>query len=161
SFVRFLAKGSLKSHVFTISQAQSLEQMYSNFDKVRNVTGEEPNLECRVLFLLSLLKYLQINVFGLDEAPPFLEKNSVHVERIMDWVELNFRKPFSLEAIAQELHLSPYHISHLFKQHAGMTLSEYLTGRRIREACVLLENTDISISEIGRHIGGFSAPYFS
>src|SRR5690606_33184275 len=36
SFVRFLAKGSLKSHVFTISQAQSLEHMYSNFDKVRN-----------------------------------------------------------------------------------------------------------------------------
>ncbi|MNP67931.1 Bifunctional transcriptional activator/DNA repair enzyme AdaA [compost metagenome] len=42
-----------------------------------------------------------------------------------------------------------------------MTLSEYLAGRRIREACALLENTDTSIREIGRIVGGFSAPYFS
>jgi AraC-like DNA-binding protein len=62
--------------------------------------------------------------------------------------------------MAAALHLSPYHISHLFKRHTGVTLSDYMTNRRLREACALLANTDKQVGDIAREVGGFSAPYF-
>lgn len=85
-----------------------------------------------------------MHVFELDDVHSSLEKKSGHVEKMLDWVEVHFRQPFSLESLSRELHLSPYHISHLFKQQTGITLSDYVAGRRIREACVLLENTDFN-----------------
>ncbi|TCN01886.1 AraC-like DNA-binding protein [Paenibacillus sp. BK033] len=161
SFLRRLMKGSLKRQAFTFCEDRTLANLLQDYDKMRMVAGGEPSVEDRVLFLLSLLRYLQLHVFEIDDIPSSTEKNSGHVERILDWIETHYRQSLSLESLSQELHLSPYHISHLFKQQTGMTISDYVSGRRIREACAMLENTDYSINEIGRIIGGFSAPYFS
>ncbi|MEK5239002.1 AraC family transcriptional regulator [Paenibacillus sp. FSL L8-0470] len=161
AFLQSLMKGSLQQQVFTVCEDQTLENLFTNYNNTLTLSGGEPSVEDRVLFLISLLKHLQLHVFGIHEGQFPLDKNLGHVERIVDWVEMHFNLPLSLESLSQELHLSPFHISHLFSQHTGMTLSEYLAGRRIREACALLENTDTSIREIGRIVGGFSAPYFS
>lgn len=161
SFLRYLMNGSLKRQVFEFFEDSTLENLLSNFDQVRRLSNGELNPEYRVLFLLSLLKYLQIHVFKITDTNSFIEKTTGHIEKILDWVDNHFRQSFLLEALSQELHLSSYHVSRLFKQQFGMTLSAYVSGRRIREACMLLENTDHSIHEIGRMVGGFSAPYFS
>jgi AraC-like DNA-binding protein len=161
AFLRRLMSHSLKHQAFTFGEDRTLANLLSDYDKMRTLAGDESSVEDRVLFLLSLLKHLQLHVFELDETQLSLDKSSGHIEKILDWIETHFRQPTSLESLSRELHLSPYHISHLFKQQTGMTISDYVAGRRIREACALLENTDYSINEIGRIVGGFSAPYFS
>ncbi|MFC5649593.1 helix-turn-helix transcriptional regulator [Paenibacillus solisilvae] len=75
-------------------------------------------------------------------------------------MEDHYRTPFSLEDLSSHLHLSPYHISHLFKQITGITLSDYLIQRRVKEACLLLANTTKSIQEIASEVGGLSPSYF-
>lgn len=161
SFLRRIMKGALRRQVFAFGEDRTLANLLSDYEKMRTLAGGEPSVEDRVLFLLSLLKHLQLHVFEPDDAQAAMDKNSVHVERILDWIEDHYRQTLSLDSLSRELHLSPYHISHLFKQRTGMTISDYVAGRRIREACALLENTDCSVNEIGRIVGGFSAPYFT
>lgn len=83
-----------------------------------------------------------------------------YAERIMQWIHAHFREEFSLTALAQELHLSNYHISHLFKKATGSTISDYLISCRLREACVLLTTSQLSVQEIGQAAGIGNFSYF-
>jgi AraC-like DNA-binding protein len=78
----------------------------------------------------------------------------------MEWVEQHFREELSLKQLASELHLSSYHISHLFQEHTGFTITDYMTARRLKEACLLLSTTSYSIRDIGQNIGLNSDSYF-
>lgn len=160
AFLRRLWKGTLAQQVFPLEGDEQLPHLLAGFELARRRAPDDPHDEERALFLLAMLRHLQLHVFPESEPDGGLEKTSRHIERIHDWIETHFRKPFDLEAMAQQLHLSPYHLSHLFKRHTGTTLSDYISVRRVREACALLANTDKPVSEIGHDVGGFGTSYF-
>ncbi|AIQ48912.1 hypothetical protein R70723_25630 [Paenibacillus sp. FSL R7-0273] len=114
------------------------------------------------LLMLQLIRLLQKNMSGvLPENSDNQSRGGSHVERITGWLDEHYKEPFSLETLAAAMHLSPYHISHLFKDYAGFTLSEYVIQRRVREASILLANTTRSVQEIAAEVGGYSPSYFS
>lgn len=160
AFLRFLVKGPLSQPKFPFRQERLIGLMERHSEAVAP-RGEERE-EARVLFLLTLLRHLQLEVVPPEELPPEggPVKTAAHIETILDWIEDRFRQPFRLEKLAEELHLSPFYVSRLFKQYTGVSLSDYLAVRRIREACVLLGGTDKPIERIAREVGGFSAPHF-
>ena len=65
----------------------------------------------------------------------------------------NYMNDISLEKIAISLHISPYYVSHVFSDRLHVSFSEYINSLRIRKACMLLENEDISITELGYKVG--------
>lgn len=83
-----------------------------------------------------------------------------HAEAAMQWVEQHYAEAFRLEHVADELHLSVYHLSHLFKKATGTSIIAYAQAARIRQACVLLGRTSLSIPEIGHRVGISSPSYF-
>ncbi|MGP3783696.1 helix-turn-helix transcriptional regulator [Paenibacillus sp. 1A_MP2] len=78
----------------------------------------------------------------------------------MQWIEEHFNEAFRLEDIADTLHLSPYHLSHIFKKATGTTIVAYAQATRIRHACVLLTSTTHTVPEIGHRVGMSSPSYF-
>ncbi|XOI99926.1 AraC family transcriptional regulator [Paenibacillus polymyxa] len=83
-----------------------------------------------------------------------------HAEAIMQWIEEHYQEPFRLEHIADTLHLSPYHLSHVFKKATGTTIVAYAQATRIRHACVLLTRSSLTVPEIGHRVGMTSPSYF-
>ncbi|MCR2803895.1 helix-turn-helix transcriptional regulator [Paenibacillus soyae] len=160
AFLRYLHKGTLSSPKFSFEESR-LSALIEGHARSVAEPGEERE-EARVLFLITLLRHLQLSVIPRSDQTPegWSNKNAAHIEAIMDWVELHYKRPFSLELLAEELHLSPTYVSHLFKQYTGVSLTDYVTGRRIREACALLGNSDKPVGQIASEIGGFGAPYF-
>ncbi|MNH98879.1 Arabinose operon regulatory protein [compost metagenome] len=160
AFLRFLSRGTLSSPRFAVDDSRLMGAVESHVQAV--LEPGEGQEEARILFLISLLRYLQLAVISGEELLPegWSVKTTAHIESVMDWIEDHFRQPFSLELLAGELHLSSYYVSHLFKQYTGVSLTDYVTARRIREACVLLGNSGQSVQRIAREIGGLSAPYF-
>lgn len=160
-FFRNMWKGSLQKQVFYAMErtpiADLLEELHhSASDSAAN------KQEATGFLMLRLIRLLQDQVSGERTAgSPLHSRGESHVERIADWLDDHYKQPFSLENLAVHLHLSPYHISHLFKQFTGMTLSEYVIQRRVREACVLLANTGKSVKEIAAEVGHLSPSYFS
>ncbi|WP_337102633.1 helix-turn-helix transcriptional regulator [Paenibacillus sp. YIM B09110] len=160
SFLHLLAKGALPTPKFAFAESRMCGLMEGHAGAIREA-GEDQE-EAHILFVIALLRLLQLSVITHAELPPegWSVKKTGHIEAIMDWIEEHFRQPFSLEQLAGELHLSSYYVSHLFKQYTGVSITDYVTARRIREACVLLGSSDKSVGQIAREVGRLSAPYF-
>ncbi|MBD2868587.1 helix-turn-helix domain-containing protein [Paenibacillus arenilitoris] len=160
-FYERLWKGNLPIQVFSIRDAEDeLSAILLDMHRLRGEPSEERE-EGFGLHMLRLLQFLQRRVF--PESPPGSQANPralKHVENITDWLETNYKRPFRLEELASDLFLSPYHLSHVFKACTGISLSDHLTFRRIREACKLLANTSMPVREIAREVGGLSPAYF-
>ncbi|MDD3410118.1 MAG: helix-turn-helix domain-containing protein [Eubacteriales bacterium] len=66
-----------------------------------------------------------------------------------------------MEAIAEEVHVSPSHLSRIFKRIEDVNVSDYITMKRIDKARHLLTATSDPISLISDEVGYASPYYFS
>ena len=77
-------------------------------------------------------------------------------------LNINFKKPLSLDEVAKHVHLSPTYFSYLFSQVRKQSFSNFLIETRLEKAKELLEKyPNISISAIARLIGFNDSNYFS
>lgn len=163
AFFRSLHRDGATQQVFYEMQQTDVPGVLEQLSGVLTLNGVgrgEHAGERAGLLLLRLLRAMQQAKTGPDQPEPRL-RNERHGEKIESWLDRHYKEPFRLERLADELHLSPYHVSHVFKAYAGMTLTDYLIRRRVREACVLLANTDRPVRRIAAEIGGLSPSYFS
>ncbi|MDD3926794.1 MAG: helix-turn-helix domain-containing protein [bacterium] len=58
------------------------------------------------------------------------------------------------------MHLSPFYLSHLFKQQMDSTLVECLTGVRIEKAKQMLKETARSITQVAQDVGYYFSKVF-
>ena len=73
--------------------------------------------------------------------------------RCIDLMRARLSEDISLDELAAEVHLSPYHFARMFKQSLGVPPRVYLTQLRMEKACALLELTDLPITEIAFEVG--------
>lgn len=81
--------------------------------------------------------------------------------QIKEYIDRHYREPLTLESIGRALHLSPWYLSHLFKEMTGYSPFQYLARRRIGEAQTLLISTDESITDIAFRVGYETQSYFN
>ena len=66
----------------------------------------------------------------------------------------------SLDMLAGRFYISRAYLTRMFKSVTGFTITEYLTVCRIRKARVLLEETELSVTEIASRTGFGNITYF-
>lgn len=76
------------------------------------------------------------------------------------YVDLHYMNVLSLEALAEALHGSPYHLHRTFKRIKQLTPVAYIQQVRIEAAQRLLLDTDLTVSDIGARVGLPNTPYF-
>lgn len=82
------------------------------------------------------------------------------IHKLLDYIHNNYKLPISTSALAKSLYISESHLCRSFKQAVGVSLIEYLNKFRIDKACILLKNTDESISDIAQNVGFENLNYF-
>ena len=110
---------------------------------------EEPDYP-GALYLLLVLHYIEQECIA--ESSAVARPHNKTVERICAYLAANYRQKFSLSEVAARFYLSPYYLSRLFKNKAGMNFSEYISMRKIERAKALLTETDLSVAEISRQL---------
>ena len=75
------------------------------------------------------------------------------VSEIVQYVNNNLNSNMSLNTISTLVNYSPSYVSRIFHQYTGITLNQYITGKRIDRAKILLNNPDLSISAISKMVG--------
>lgn len=84
------------------------------------------------------------------------------VEKIVTYFEDHYSEKISLDQIAENMYLSPFYISKIFKSETGDTPIRYLINVRLEKAKELLEEGDnSSIQEIASMVGYDDAYHFS
>ena len=65
----------------------------------------------------------------------------------------HYAQKLAVDALAQHLRCSATYLQRTFKEVTGFTLREYQSELRLREALRLLEESDLKIEAIARHVG--------
>jgi len=73
--------------------------------------------------------------------------------RSLELLRERFAEDISLDELAAEARLSPFHFARMFKESVGVPPRVYLTRLRMERACELLRETDIPITEIALDVG--------
>jgi len=90
------------------------------------------------------------------------QKNThYYVEKVIKYIEENYKEHFTLECIAKEMFFNPVYLSHLFKKFTGVRFSEYVNNFRIEKAKELISNSNLRIGEISNLVGYKESRYFS
>lgn len=97
----------------------------------------------------------------IESKPVKRSKNEGLMGRVKEFIRENYSQQLTLEEIARAVFISPYYLSHLFKQIEGISVIEYLTKVRIEKAKILLSNPNYNIYEISEKIGYKEPSYFT
>ena len=73
--------------------------------------------------------------------------------RCLELMQERLSEDISLDELADEAQLSPFHFARMFKESVGMPPRVYLTQLRLERACELLETTDLPVTEIAFEVG--------
>jgi len=88
-------------------------------------------------------------------------RNARSLGEALKYIRENYQSDLTLEDVAQKICMSPYYLSHLFREELNITFVEYLTMVRMEEAKRLLKDTSQSIVAIAFQVGYEDASYFS
>ncbi|NOU94925.1 helix-turn-helix domain-containing protein [Paenibacillus sp. LMG 31456] len=160
SFFRQVWKGSASPQIFSGLPQESVERLLSDYRKQLSAAAPGVLLEEQMLFLVALLQLLKSHGGSILPAASPIKSKSTAAELVMEWIEEHYMEEFQLEQLAKAIHLSPNHVSAVFRQSIGTNITEYLTARRIRQACWLLKTSDMTVQEIGLSIGLSNFSYF-
>lgn len=83
------------------------------------------------------------------------------VHKTMEYIEMHYSEPLTLGGVAEALHISHYHLHHVFKRLTGFTPVEFLLQVRLAEAKRLLEETTLNVTEAAVSVGFVSVAHFS
>lgn len=64
------------------------------------------------------------------------------VQKIIDWIEDNLAENPSLLTLSKQIGYSPYYCSKCFREISGMTIREYIAGRKLARATLEIRDTD-------------------
>ena len=102
-----------------------------------------------------------IELFFEEKERAVLAQYSEHVLRAQQYVRKEYGRDISVSDIAQRVGVSEGHLRRLFKQEMNMSIVDYLTDYRIRQAKHLLRDHLVPNADIWKETGFSSAQYFS
>jgi AraC-like DNA-binding protein/mannose-6-phosphate isomerase-like protein (cupin superfamily) len=88
-----------------------------------------------------------------------LIKNAAFSE-IYNYIANHYTEINTIDDICEKLYVNRYYVSHVFKKYTGVSPMNYVTKCRMTLAKKLLEETNLSASEISRRCGYFDTTNF-
>ena len=87
--------------------------------------------------------------------------NQKLIANILEEIEKEFTDPgMSVEHLASRFNITSTYFSRFFKEQTNEVFSNYLENMRMKKACELLDNTDLSVDKIASEVGYNSAYSF-
>ncbi|MEP7454359.1 helix-turn-helix domain-containing protein [Phyllobacterium sp. SB3] len=131
----------------------------AGIDLMLHLVGQIAGPACAVAVARYLVVYLRRS--GTDpQWSPWLDgRNHIHpaIHRIQDKLAADPAQHWTLQALADIAATSPRHLSRLFNEHTGMSISEYLNGLRIALAREILSNSRLDMEGVADRTGFASA----
>lgn len=175
AFSNFQFTGSPEDHIPLPNHQEILHMHAALRQKITKICGamQEEYLTCRPGQYFMLKSYvIQLLLILLREEQDakdrvngciFESTNKKYVvTRIIQYLNQHYREKISLDQIAQNMYLSTFYISKIFKSETGDTPINYLIHLRMEKARELLEDPEpLSIQDIAAYVGYDDAYHFS
>ncbi|WP_407398033.1 helix-turn-helix domain-containing protein [Treponema sp.] len=153
----------IKSSVFELlvnirNITKELNPAYDNpsFDSAFTVLVGTQEISVMQDFLTNVLVECATAIASVKE-----QRENPLVKKIIEYIDQNMSRNYSLEDVAASVGVSSFYMSKLFKEEMGETFINYVTDRRLDRTKKLLLETDLSIKEIAGQTGYSDQNYFS
>ena len=134
----------------------SLERLFGlNYDYVSKLSGID-RFEDLCFWIIGALDTFMDTVYQVRQV-----KNVKLIGDAIAYIRQNHGQTLTLDGVAQKVYVSPFYLSHLFKEELGLTFVEYLTRVRVEGAKRLLANGNLSVLGVAEKVGYEDASYFS
>lgn len=88
------------------------------------------------------------------------KKSNYTTSRAREYIDNNYKEPLTLSCVSEKLKISPYYLSHIFKDELGVNVIEYLNQTRIKNAKNMLCESELAIKDIALETGFSDPNYF-
>lgn len=123
------------------------------------VARGESRIACEIILLDAIVALLHRN--GGPQSSFGKTRPARHaVRRVRDLIDSEPARNLSLSFLANAVHMSPYHLAHVFVREIGLPVHVYADTARIRLAKSLLKDC-ISISQIATMLGYADQAHFT
>ena len=136
-------------------QTLRLERLYDVlYDEL--TAGNDDGAHHLLMAILTLVEQFRAALAGGSVADA-----NAFARRIKDYIDRHFAEEFSLQQMADALHVSPYYLAHVCKEATGYSPLQYVLRRRIGEAQTLLITTDLPVTRIAAQVGYDNPSHFN
>jgi AraC-like DNA-binding protein len=150
----FVIKTRTESHIE--SGDGCYRHILSMFELIHSANINSVGYSISGEYLTYLTEALIILVMDLIKSKPLpikkIDSDRI-VKEIKKYLDENFTDELTLEKIAENMHISMYYMSHLFKEKEGISPMQYVIRRRIGEAQSLLIGTAKTVTDIALTVG--------
>ena len=121
----------------------------------------------RILVKADLLKILGLIYRHYEETERFENLrshplgNHHSIIRVVDHINAHYNESIRLKDMAGMVHMSENYFSGIFSETMQVPFSRYILQKRLKEACILLRTTEISVTDIALQTGFESISYFN
>ncbi|CAH1219164.1 HTH-type transcriptional activator RhaS [Paenibacillus sp. JJ-223] len=129
----------------------------SQHREARNLQFPEQGTLVRTLFVQLLVRVARLRG---EQRRSAHDQTELYVKRTIEFMHQNMDRSIQMKEIAAAVNLHPGYLHRIFRKHAGRTPADYLTMLRMEKAKMLLQQTDIPVSEISDYVGVGSRQYF-
>ncbi|WP_212744129.1 AraC family transcriptional regulator [Ramlibacter sp. 2FC] len=85
----------------------------------------------------------------------------MRLSQVLDWLNGHYTETVHVEHLAALAHVSTSQLQRLFKRSTRMSISAYVTQRRIGHACALLTQSVLTVAQVGERVGYHEPAYFT
>jgi AraC-like DNA-binding protein/anti-sigma28 factor (negative regulator of flagellin synthesis) len=167
----FISPEKLLSHLGAIGDTQKIEQLFQKAERGMYITGASKKKLAGLLLNAAKENGIQYNITLLtivqllstteeyrllaasDYTNNFQHKENERMNDVYRYLIKNYTREISLNKVAAVAAMNPNAFCRFFKTHTQKSLIQFINEIRIGQACKLLNNKNLSITQIAYQCG--------
>lgn len=130
------------------------EKMYSEYKQMKK--GSIDIIRANLIELIvKIFRYMEES-----SGKGVHQKKQDLIGKAIEYMKMNYKSEITLSDLAMQSFISKNYFSRLFKEMTGTNVSDYIQYLRTDEACTLLKNTDMKVTDIASHVGFSDIKFF-
>ena len=105
-------------------------------------------MKTRALLMLILHRLSEILLYNINAT-----SGDYRINKTANYIAMHYSDKLTVKHLAKQVNLDEAYFGHLFKHETGMTVHQYITQVRVRNAENMLQSGNYKIHEVGEHCG--------
>ena len=154
----YVERTALPEHLIAhFGQDAQLRSCHENMAKADRLAKNRDLIMNSILY-----EYLFLLAQKFPNEQYIVEKDHTnHVEEALRYIEDHYCDPIAIQDIADHLGLNRSYLHRIFKSFTGVSIQSYLLDYRMRQACILLKTTSLSVRAVAHSVSYMDPLYFS
>ena len=141
-----------------LPSGNTVDPLFETYAAIGKSSALTDKLQVKALLFSLLSEYIRLTSASIAQVAP---AQSDQEQQLMEYIQKNLKDPLTNTALAAYMHMDTRSFIRYFKKLTGYPPAKYITLRRMELAKSLLEETELTVSDIMYRVGINDLSHFS